>query len=87
MDQKRKQYEPEPAENDFDVGYKLPQTKDMTDALGDALREEHRQETEEDEKQGNKKKKKRPNHTICCCGAPHCRIGPFVEKRGEEGDA
>lgn len=68
-------------ENPFGAGYKLPETKNVTDNLADALRSLHKEEQEEDEKAG-KPKKKRPKRQICFCGDPSCGIGPFKETQG-----
>jgi hypothetical protein len=71
-------------QNSFDVGFRLPDTKQTISNLTLALQKEHKLETEELEKagQGNKKKQRRGG-SICCCEDPNCRIGPFIEKRGD----
>lgn len=82
----------EDEKNDFDVGFKIPNTKGLMQKLDDSyistLQNEHKQEEEEDKKKGDKaKKRQKPRGgTICCCHAPGCRIGPFVEKSGGEGE-
>lgn len=83
MEQKFKKPE---EEDNFDAGFKIPDTKSALAGLSNALYNEHRQIEEEEEKQGTDKAKKRQKPkggTICVCGHPSCRIGGFVEKQGE----
>lgn len=74
-------------DNDFDAGFKIPETKSTLfekEKRYNAHVEQQDEEDKEDKKKGKPKKKKR-TAAICCCGNPHCRIGPFSESR--EGDA
>lgn len=70
-------------DNDFDVGFKIPDTKNLLERLKaeslSILKQEHKEEMEEEKKQG-KPKKSRQGGTICCCGESHCSIGPMVSK-------
>lgn len=87
MQQIKKDEEKDKSE-DFDAGFKPPETKEMVSELDslymEALRDEHKEEMEEAEKQGKPKKKRRGN-IICICGCPGCGIGPMQQKGG--GDA
>ncbi len=81
MNQKQKQGDQEQESKTLEL--ELPNTQSTKDALTEALQATHQEEEEEDKKKG-KPKKKRPPSKICICGSPHCGIGPFNEKQGEE---
>jgi len=72
--------DPKENDDDFDAGFKIPDTKSIMQRL---LYSEHQEETEEDKKQGKKPKQKPKKSSICMCGSPACGIGPFVETQGE----
>lgn len=84
-------------DGDFSLGFKVPSVagvlQKLESATKDIVAQEHQQlmeeEDKEDKKQGRpvKKRVKRPGKQCCFCGDPSCRIGPFTETRGEEGDA
>lgn len=90
MVQERKNKEQNSAPGMLDI--EVPDTGDLLAKLDQAhileLRREHREETEEEEKKekaGQKPKKRQTRSgTICCCGVPMCRIGPFVNTEGKE---
>lgn len=83
---KVKDNEEKPAD-DFDCGFKIPETKSllqrMESSFKNVLQQEHEEQTKEDDKKGVKKKQKPRGGTICMCGHPPCGIGPFIEKNGE----
>ncbi len=72
-----RQKEKEEEQEEFDVGFKIPDTK--TDRITEILRKEHNKLNElEDPKK--KKKQKRGKSIICCCGEEGCGIGPMKER-------
>lgn len=78
-------------DNDFDAGFKIPDTKSFlakSEAGGLAFEHTQQQEAEdeEDKKKGKPKRKKKQSTAICCCGSPHCRIGPFTETESRSSD-
>jgi hypothetical protein len=85
----KKEEEQKDKSEDFDAGFKIPETKTVMSELDElymeALREEHKEEMEQDEKEG-KPKKKRRGGVICICGAPGCGIGPMQERQGQDAE-
>lgn len=85
MQQIKKEEKQKEASDDFDAGFKVPDTKNLVNELDslymEALREEHKEEMEEADKKGQAKKQRRGG-LICCCGAPGCSIGPMEQREG-----
>lgn len=83
MSQKQKDINPE--DNDFSLGYKIPDigqiqaTLDKAIKEKDALQKEH-QEINGKEEQGKVKKPQRRGGSVCVCEDPGCRIGPMMER-------
>lgn len=77
----------EKSDDEFDCGFKIPDTKSLLQRLDssfkEVLQQEHKEQTKEDDKNGVKKKQKPKGGTICMCESPGCSIGPFIEKQGE----
>lgn len=90
-DQKQKKDEQEETTSPG-LDYEIPDTQGIVGELDSAFKEElkreHQEETEEDEKKEKAgkpvKRKQKRGGTICCCGAPMCRIGPFVQTEGKD---
>lgn len=84
MSQLFKEQKPE-EQNDFDAGFKLPNTKSIQQKIAFGQHQAQMEEEEKAEKAGQpRKKRQKPKKTcICFCGNPSCTIGEFVETQGE----
>lgn len=72
----------EEKENDFDCGFKIPDTKSVLSSLTEQLQKDHQAQSEEEEKNGTKnKRQQKRGGTICMCEEPNCRIGPMIERK------
>lgn len=79
--------EKEDTEDDFDAGFKIPDTTSALKGITEALQENHQlqeqRESEEEKKAPDKKKKRqeqRGGGVICCCMREGCGIGPMLER-------
>ncbi len=85
MSKKFKDFETTP-NDDFDVGFKVPETKTVLGGIDEALRkqselfkahQDQNEKEEQDEKEGKKRPVRKPKRggQICMCGNPACGIG------------
>lgn len=67
------------------LDFEIPDAKSVLSGLGETIderqkiRREHDEANEKDNKKGKKKaRKQKRGGEICCCGNPHCGIGPMM---------